>query len=208
MISGKPGPQWAADARWTTGRDLIVFAAVAVLVIVLETGGEAVRLLLRFDRDGLKAGEYWRLVTGHLVHLGWGHALLNLAALGLIVTAFRPLIGWGRWGIAALAAMISIDVGLWLSSPPVGWYVGLSGVLHGMVVAAAVELLATSPRTGFVILAAVAAKLAWEALRGPLPFTVGLSGGDVIEEAHLWGAIGGGLAAVVILGLRKSDAPL
>ena len=208
MISGKPGPQGAADARWTTGRDLVVFAILAVLVIALEAGGDTIRLLLRFDRTGLQAGEYWRLVTGHLVHLGWGHALLNLAALGLIMGAFRPLVGWGSWGIAAIAAVISIDIGLWISSPPVGWYVGLSGVLHGLVVAAAVELLATSPRTGSVILAAVAAKLAWETLRGPLPFTADLSGGDVIEAAHLWGAVGGGLAAVVILGLRKPAAPL
>jgi len=208
MISGLLPAQWPDDARHTAGRDLAIFAVFAAIVLGLEAGGDGVRLLLRFDLEPIVAGQYWRLLTGHLVHLGWGHAILNLVALGLIVAGFRPLLGWGRWAIVALVAAAAIDFGLWFSDPPVAWYVGLSGVLHGLVVAGGIVLLRLAPRAAAIILVAVVAKLAWEALRGALPFTAELSGGDVIEEAHLWGAIGGAVAVLLLAGLRRPVAPL
>lgn len=181
---------------------------IAILVLALEAGGDSFRMLLRFDREPIQAGQYWRLLTAHLVHLGWSHAVLNLVALGLIVAAFRPLLGWGRWVFVAVVSAAAIDLGLWFSTPTVVWYVGLSGVLHGLVVAAAVLLLRLSPRTGVVILTAVAVKLTWEAFRGALPFTAELAGGNVIEEAHLWGAVGGLVAGLLLARLRPAAAPL
>jgi rhomboid family GlyGly-CTERM serine protease len=208
MISGLPRPQWPDEARHVARRDLAVFAVLAAAVLGLEAGGETVRVLLRFDREPIVAGEYWRLITGHLVHLGWGHALLNLAALGLVIASFRPLLGWSRWTMIALAAATAIDLGLWFSDPPVTWYVGLSGVLHGLVAAAAIALIRFAPRMAVTVLAILTAKLAWEAFRGALPFTAELSGGDVIVEAHLWGAVGGVVAALLLTGLRRRSAPL
>jgi len=208
MISGLPPAQGPETARHRVGPDLLVFALLAVIVLGLEAGGDAARLLLRFDRDQIAVGQLWRLITGHIVHLGWGHALLNLTALGLVVIGFRPLLNWGGWTIVALVSAASIDLGLWFSTPPIAWYVGLSGVLHGLVVAAAILLLRTAPRMAVTLLAAVAVKLAWESLRGALPFTAELSGGDVIEEAHLWGAVGGAIAGLLLAWRRRPPAPL
>jgi membrane associated rhomboid family serine protease len=49
-----------------------------VLVIVtaslaLGLGEDELRQWGRYDREALESGELWRLVTAHLVHLGWGH---------------------------------------------------------------------------------------------------------------------------------------
>ena len=44
----------------------------------------------------------------------------------------------------------------------------------------------------------VAGKLAWEQFAGPLPGSESGSGGPVIVDAHLYGAVGGLLAAVLI----------
>lgn len=208
MISGLLAGQGPEDGRHGIGRDLVFFAVIAGLVLGLEAGGDNLRMLLRFDREPIQAGQYWRLLTAHLVHLGWRHALMNLVALGLIIIGFRPLMSWRRWGIVAIASVAAIDFGLWFSTPPVIWYVGLSGVLHGLVVAAALALVRLAPRTGAAILIAVAVKLAWELFRGALPFTAELAGGDVIVEAHLWGAIGGAAAGLLLAGLRPVPTPL
>src|SRR5690606_26595278 len=56
---------------------------------------------LVLDRAALGAGQWWRLWSGHLVHLDARHAAANLAALALLaVAAWRmrcvaPLLGAG-----------------------------------------------------------------------------------------------------------------
>ena len=51
-----------------------------------------------------------------------------------------------------------------------------------------------------------AAKLGWEQLAGPLPFTGETAGGPVIVDAHLYGAVGGALAALLIIAAEKRRA--
>lgn len=187
---------------------MFAVALLALLVLGLEAGGDSVRLLARFDRPQLGAGQLWRLVSGHLVHLGWGHAVLNVTALALIAAGFGRLYRPWQWFAVGTGAALAIDAGLWFFEPEIGWYVGLSGVLHGMVAAAAVALAATSTRLSVAVFVVLAAKIAWESLAGSLPLTADLSGGDVIVEAHLWGALGGGLAALLIRLLPSRIAPV
>ena len=78
------------------------------------------------------------------------------------------------------------------------WYVGLSGVLHGLLVAGAMQGFRTLPSESAIILALVTGKLAWEQLSGPLPGSESVSGGDVVVNAHLFGAIGGAIAGVML----------
>ena len=53
---------------------------IAALILLAAIGGDTVRLAGRYEREAVLDGELWRLVTGHLVHLGWSHTVLNLAA--------------------------------------------------------------------------------------------------------------------------------
>ena len=59
-------------------------ALVGLCAIVLELGGDPAREVLAYTREGVAAGELWRLLTGHLVHLGWTHMWLNLAGIALV----------------------------------------------------------------------------------------------------------------------------
>src|SRR3954447_25325534 len=60
-------------------------APVALMLLLLATGlgGEPLRGLLSYDRAAITAGQWWRLLTGNFVHLGWYHWFLN--ELGLVV---------------------------------------------------------------------------------------------------------------------------
>jgi len=181
---------------------------LALIIVLLETGGDDLRLLLRYDRAAIGSGQFWRLLSAHFVHLGWGHALLNVAALLLILWLFGNGVPPMRWVWTGLAAALSVDVGLWVLHPDVSWYVGMSGVLHGLVAAAGVWLMWTAPGIGIPVLAALAGKIGWETVSGPLPMSADLSGGDVIVQAHLWGAIGGIISGIILGRPRHPDAPV
>ena len=196
MISGiGAGLAQLADKVTPPNRGL---AVVAALVLILAVQGESTRLAFQYDRGGLESFEFWRLVTGHLVHLGWNHTLMNLSAFALIVWLFGPLFGLAAWALIALASGLMIDAGLWWLSPGIQWYVGLSGILHGLVAAAGIALSARRELAGYGVLAILATKIAWEQIDGSLPMTEFFSGGSVVVDAHLYGAAGGLLAGIVL----------
>ncbi len=161
--------------------------------------------MLAYDRAALGAGQLWRFLTGHFVHLGWTHLVLNLAGLGLVAWLVGPVFSWPRWVLVALVSIVAIDTGLWLLNPGLVWYVGLSGMLHGLLAAGLLPRLLRRDRESMVLAAFVLAKLAWEQFAGPLPGSESTSGGAVIVDAHLYGVIGG-LVAGALLRHREPQA--
>src|SRR5688572_31528312 len=61
----------------------LALLAACALLLLPEWGGEAARVALRYERIALAAGEWWRLLSAHVVHLDLEHAVLN--ALGLVL---------------------------------------------------------------------------------------------------------------------------
>ena len=184
-------------------RDSWVIVALLVVCALLGLGGDEFRDLGRYERQAVESGEYWRLVSGHLVHLGFGHLWPNLAATAIIGLLFEGVfrnVDWLRIGAASAAA---IDLGLYVLEPQVLWYVGLSGVLHGYVAAGALALLVRREKLGVVLAIGVAGKLVFEQVVGPVPFTAESVGGPVVVAAHLYGVVGGLLAETVAQVARR-----
>lgn len=160
---------------------------------------------LRYQRAAILDGELWRLFSAHLVHLGWSHWVLNVAGLALVWELLEEeLAGIFGW-VALLGSGLAIGLGLLLFDPELQWYVGLSGVLHGLFAAGAVRRWPAQPRAATIMLAVLAVKLGWEQYLGPLPGTRTLAGGAVIVDAHLFGAIGGMLAALACRFINRKD---
>ena len=180
--------------------------ALLLLAAILQASG--LGPMLRYSRDAIAAGEIWRLISAHLMHLGAAHLALNavgtMLAAALIGANLRPL----AWAWVWLACALSVSGGLWWLQPEIGWYVGMSGVLHGLIVAGAIAGLGNYRERLFAsaILAAIAAKLGWEHWAGAMPGTAALAGGPVITEAHLYGAVGGVVAGAVILARHRLRA--
>jgi rhomboid family GlyGly-CTERM serine protease len=187
-----------AQAAWLIG------LTVAALVL-LSLGGESWREALRYERVAVLRGEYWRLLTGHLIHGTTQHLLLNVLGLGVIAALFPREFSVRGWLFIALASMSVIDLGFVLWEPQLEWYVGLSGVLHGLLAAGAIGWWRHESKGFAAVLSVVlVGKLAWEQWRGALPLS-----GDmpVIVDAHLYGAIGGALAAGALWALRRGWSP-
>ena len=177
------------------GVGLLVACAVLLLP---ELGGDAGRALLRYDRAGLAAGQWWRLLTAHVVHLGFEHAALNSLGLVLMWALFARDYTPRQWVSIALASIAAIDAGLWLRDSTVAWYVGSSGALHGVMAAGTLAHLRRRDLDGWILGAFIIVKLTYEQTSGALPFA---EGEGVVVDAHLYGALGG-LAVAAFLKSR------
>jgi rhomboid family GlyGly-CTERM serine protease len=183
-------------------------ACVVVAVMAVALAGEAGRESLRYERAAIGEGEIWRLLTGHLAHLGLSHLLLNLAGLLLVWYLVGPSLTLFQWLLVLCASIAGIDAGFWWFQPQLDWYVGLSGALHGMLAAGIVAAFPARTVETRILAAVLVSKLAYEQLIGPLPGSESSSGGNVIVAAHLYGAIAGSLAAGAILIRVRARTPI
>jgi len=196
-------PATAYDSRSRTGlRSLncdggygLALALALLLLLGLAAGGEAWRLALQYQRDAIAAGEWWRLLTAHLVHLGARHVLLDGAGLVLLWILYARALRAGAWGCVLAGSLVAIDAGLWWLSAGVQWYVGLSGLLHGAWAAGALGAWRESRGLAASSLALLGAKLIAEQL---YQGGVAGSGLPVVVDAHLYGAVGGLIVAAAL----------
>jgi len=189
--------------RFDGRRDLPALA-LALLTIILGFAGEPGRIALRYERAAI-LGDYqlWRLLSGHFVHLGWPHLVLNLVGCMLVWFLFSRDYGLRQWFFVVLASIACMDIGfLWLNSS-LAWYVGLSGLLHGLFAAGLIAWLRDGGWEAWAMLVIFGAKITWEQFSGPLPFTAESAGGPVVVDAHMYGAIGGVIAALLMAGTGK-----
>jgi rhomboid family GlyGly-CTERM serine protease len=172
--------------------------AGCALLAIAELGGESVRQALSYDRAGLVQGQWWRVLTGHFVHLDAQHALVNIFGVVLMWALFARDYSPLRWATIYLAAALSISAGLWFLRPGIPWYVGASGVLHGVMAAGTLAHLRRRDLDAWILATFLVAKLCYEQIAGAMPFQ---DAGLTVVDAHLFGAIGG-LAAAFLLRSR------
>jgi rhomboid family GlyGly-CTERM serine protease len=196
------------DARATVIKAWWLPFSMFLLALVLAFGGEATRVALRFDRPGILEGDWWRLISGHFVHLGGAHFALNAAGLGLVWYLVGRSFNGSRWLLIVIACLLGMDLGFWFLKPQLSWYVGLSGLLHGLLAAGLAEKLRQPDIETFILAALLLGKLAFEQLSGPLPGSEGTAGGPVVVDAHLFGAVSGALAAILLRIRVQPGAPI
>jgi rhomboid family GlyGly-CTERM serine protease len=172
-----------------------------LLSLLLAVLGDGATEGLRYQRESILYGEWWRLFTGHLLHLGWYHLWLNLAGLLLVWMLVGHAFSTGSWAGVIGATLLGVSLGLLWWLPQLTWYVGLSGLLHGMLIAGSLQLALRGEREALLILLIVLGKVGWELWQGPLPGSREAAGGEVVVEAHALGLLCG---AVYVVALRLS----
>jgi rhomboid family GlyGly-CTERM serine protease len=193
--------RWLKSLNCDGKLGLALLAGCAVLLLPV-LAGDAGREALRYDRTALAAGQWWRLLTAHFVHLDFDHAALNSLGLVLMWALFardyRPL----HWLAILVGSIAAIDAGLWLRDSTVAWYVGSSGALHGIMAAGTLAHLRRRDLDGWLLAAFIVVKLAYEQSAGALPFTDSHAG--VVVDAHLFGTLGGAAVAAFLQPRRES----
>lgn len=183
----------------TRTSELALFAAVLALANLPLLFGRVCEPLL-FEPARVAAGEWWRVLTGPLVHVSAYHLLLDAGAFLMLYRGLREPSRTKRLVLVAAPAAGSLLISLPSLLAGGGSLCGLSGVAHGLLAVSALELMDTRDRTtvriGAVGLFIVAGKSVIEALTGHVLFA-SLHLGDVatpVAICHLGGVLGGLLA--------------
>ena len=182
----------------TTAEVWLIPAAIIAISVLIMFGGDYAREALRYDRVWIGQGETWRFLSGHFAHLSGSHVALNSAGLILVWILIGGTYSIRSWILVSVVSLVTIDIGFWWLNPELYWYVGMSGLLHGLLAAGLVpRLRRINPETGVLALLLIA-KISWEQFGGPLPGSESTSGGPVVVDAHLYGAVGGILAGLLL----------
>ena len=146
------------------------------------------------------------MLSAHLVHLGWMHGLLNAA--GFVLLAFiQPAGRTGLWLLFYGVSSVLISVFIVIDSTTY-YYVGASGVLHGMFILAAYFSQKLELWRRYALIALVVAKLFWEQSRYYQDNGLGDTiGGFVYVDAHLIGGLCGLAVLLVLLIKNKLKFP-
>lgn len=182
-------------------RHILILAAV---LAVFGLAHEWVNPWLNYQRAAVLDGQIWRLVTAHLVHLNVWHMAMNLTGFLLCWFFFTDLFTrrllWLWLGVSAPVvglAFLGLDAELTR-------YVGLSGLLHGLLVLLLVLGWRGNPVLHGLVLAVVAGRLVWEQRPGyDTEYLQALMDGSVYVNAHLYGALTGLALALGVLLQRR-----
>lgn len=173
-----------------------VILTLSVMILFLQFFQET----FVFKRAEINQGEWWRLISGNLVHTNYPHMLLNLCGLWIIGFLFLDHIKPKSFLISLFILLVIVGLGIYFFSPVLMWYAGLSGALYGLFLIGA--LYATLNRdyfTGVPLLILVPVKIIWDNIYGGSQSSAELIGAPVATDAHLYGMIGAILIGATLL---------
>ncbi|MBB85834.1 rhombosortase [Abyssibacter sp.] len=192
------GAAMITNERGVTREEWLFPAMLGLVILLLACLGESGREWLRFDHGAIDAGQYWRVWSGHLVHAGWYHLLLN--GLGLIILVLlcpeRVRLSWWTVRFVLMAALTS--AGLYWFGGGIEWYVGLSGLMHGYYLLGLRRPAMQRDWIAIACLAYLVGKLVWEEWVGIAVSNEAAIGVPVATRSHLFGA----LSALPLIGLE------
>ncbi|MFM2483625.1 rhombosortase [Celerinatantimonas yamalensis] len=131
--------------------------AIAVLALICQPWMDQ----LSWNRALIIQGQWWRLFTGVLVHADLLHYTMNMAALTVITILFAQRYSATEW-LLLIILLIGLANSVLLFDSSLNDYVGLSGVLHGLVVFCALRQFRDLKWESGAILIAVSCKLILE----------------------------------------------
>ncbi|QIZ76325.1 rhombosortase [Ferrimonas lipolytica] len=173
---------------WPTWSQLALPLSLCFMALILATMPE-LKDNLDWSRVDIEQGQYWRLVTGHLLHTNSYHLWMNLGGLWLIFGLHQPYYGDRTIWLVTLAMMLIISTGIYVWVADTWRYVGLSGLLHGLFTWGALLDIKCQWRSGWLLLAGVIAKVSWENVVGANASTTALIDSRIAVESHLLGVI-------------------
>ncbi|MFW8589548.1 rhombosortase [Glaciecola sp. 2405UD65-10] len=179
----------------------IVVALVSVVVFLL---GSPLEASFEFSRVGLEKGEYWRLITAHFAHTNSVHLILNLAGLFILYLLYGEYTKPRFYAVLFLLLALVVSCNVYLFNPELHFYVGLSGVLHGLFAWGVVQDITHKRKSAYLLLAGLFIKIMHEQLFNDTAFVANLIDARVAIDAHLYGAIGGLSIGIILYFLDSS----
>jgi len=173
-------------------RNYWLYASISIVLLLLTLFEPSSSEYLMFDRELINSGEIWRLFSAHFVHLSNTHMLGNLFAVGLVGYIAGASLNNLTGVLLLLWCTLVVGLGLYFFADHLYRYVGLSGVLHGLLVVAPFVSPLYSRRIALCFLTVIVLKVVWEqsGFYDDMAL-VNTIGGRVETLAHLFGLLAG-----------------
>ena len=150
--------------------------------------------LFGYYHSKIANGEYWRLFTGQFFHANDNHLIMNLLGLWCLWLLHGDYYRYQNYAQLFVIGSLTTALGMFFVSPQIEIYVGLSGILHGIIVWGALQDIKHKHTMGYLLLLATIGKVGYEQTFGASEDVVKLIEMNVAVNAHLFGAIGGGIS--------------
>ncbi|WP_416305561.1 rhombosortase [Neptunicella sp. SCSIO 80796] len=173
--------------------------AILIISFCLYAFGNVANQWFGYDRVLVEQHQYWRLITGNLLHTNLYHLLLNASGLLLLWALHGEYYRTLHYLALFTFCGVICTSGIYLFAEDLRWYVGLSGILHGLLVWGACQDIQHRLKSGWLLLLVVWIKIAYEQFVGPNAELAKLIEANIATDAHLFGACGGLLWVVLAL---------
>lgn len=154
--------------------------------------------LYAYQRDFVETGQWWRIITAHFMHSNVIHFGVNIVGLLLLWLLHGEYVKPKSFFINILVLCAGISLCIYMWSASIYWYVGLSGVLHGLFAWGVIIDISLKRKTGYVLLLGLIIKIVEEQFFSSSQYMSTLIDVSVAVDAHFYGAVIG-----IILGLIK-----
>lgn len=196
------------DARTTTSADTPTWVRAGTVIgsfVALLYAIEFIDTLMsnRLDAEGVRPREadgLLGIVFAPLLHSGWGHLVAN--TVPVLILGFLILLSGTRTWVAVTGIVWVVGgMGTWLTGQDNSVHLGASVLVFGWLVYLIVRGF-FSARIGQIALGVVLLFVYGGLLWGVFPSEQGIS-----WQGHLFGALGGGLAAWLLADRDRSGSP-
>lgn len=171
---------------------VITVSLITLLVLLLSLLDPIYFSLLTTSPNIMSHHEYWRWLTCNFVHFGWAHSLIDALGFALVSIALFYSIPIKRYLALLLFCCLAVGIFISILSPDILYYAGLSGAIHGLLIAGCLYAADFPIWTRLLVLIITTGKILQEQLPGydinpvnnlmPVPVAI---------DAHLIGAIAG-----------------
>jgi membrane associated rhomboid family serine protease len=189
LMADRLGPDRAAALR-------LVVAMVAVMWVT-----EVIDLAVGHRLDGYgihprDVGGLPEIVSAPFLHVGFGHLIANTVPFAVMGAAIA-LGGLARVALVTLIVGVVSGLGVWFVAPSNEVHLGASGLVFGYAAYLVARGVLSRRMIELVVGVVVVAVWGIDLLQGLLPQE------RISWQAHLFGAIGGVIAAYVLAGRRE-----
>lgn len=185
-LARRTAPSWGQAGAWSAG-----FVAVLWVSEIVDTV-----LGNRLDAEGIRPGDpdgLSGIVFAPLLHGGFGHLVAN--SIPLLVLGFLVLLsGVARWAAVTALVWVVAGIGTWFFGGAGTVHIGASSLVFGWLSYLILRGFVTR-RPGQILVGVLVLLTYGGALWGVLPGQPGIS-----WQGHLFGALGGVLAAWLLAG--------
>jgi len=175
---------------------ILAILGLSVLLIILQFFQNEIV----YHRTNISEGQWWRIITGNLIHSNYTHLALNLAGLWILGFLFIDSLKIKTFIFSIVFLCLIVGTGLYIYTPELDVYYGFSGVLYGLfLIGAFSAILQHDYFTGISVALLLFFKVAWDLFKGGSLTSEKLIGIPVATDAHLYGVLGASLTCCLIL---------